>query len=196
MRAAKRRAREMVDDAMVFYSDLRAGKRIRKRFLGPAKRNVLIKTHVSVQTLLADLDHGQAYDYALKCCTSGKEGFFALKTNADVTAAEALVLYRKKDSIEKLFHSFKNEIEVKPVRCWKKERIIGVLLIGFIIQLFVSLLRHAAEITRHTCTNFIKKSLRNLTETVIMRDNREKRRVYSNFDTMNVEILRKCGVIT
>ena len=196
MRAAERRAREMVDDAMVFYTDLRAGRKVRKRFLGPAKRNVLIKTHVSVQTLLADMDYEQAYGYALTCCTSGKEGFFALKTNADVTAAEALVLYRKKDSIEKLFHSFKNEIKVKPVRCWKKERIIGVLLIGFIIQLFVSLLRHDAEIARHTCTNFIKKCLRNLTETVIVRETGEKRRVYSNFDPMNVEILRNCGAIS
>lgn len=159
---------------MVFYDDLRAGKKVRKRFLGPAKRNVLVQTHVSVQTALTGLDYMQEYEYALNCCKSGLEGFFALKTNADVTAVEAMVPYRTKDSIEKLFHSFKNEIRVKPVRCWKKERIIGVLLIGFIIHLFVSLLRHDVEITRHMCKIFIKKYLWNVTETVIVRESGEK----------------------
>ena len=196
VRAAERRARDMLDDAIVFHEDLKAGRKMKKRFVGPVKKNVFIKTHVSVQTLLTDLDYQWAYEYALKCCMSGREGFFALKTSADVTAAEALVLYRKKDSIEKLFHSFKNEIKVKPVRCWKKKRIIGVLLIGFLIQLFVSLLRHDAKIARHRCTKFIKKCLRNLTETVIVRKNGEKRHVYSNFDPMNVEILRNCGAIS
>jgi len=82
-----------------------------------------------------------------------------------LTLAEALATYRKKDSIEKIFHSLKNEIEIKPVCCRKKERQIGVLLIGFIAQLFMSLLRYDAKEIRSVSTKFIKKSLRNLTET-------------------------------
>jgi transposase len=110
--------------------------------------------------------------------------------------AEALATYRKKDSIEKIFHSLKNEIEIKPVRCWKKERQIGVLLIGFLAQLFVSLLRYDLRELANTSTKFIKKSLRNLTETIVRGENGAERRIFSNFDGMNKAILRNCGAIS
>jgi len=126
----------------------------------------------------------------------GREGFFCLKLSKNLTLAEALVTYRKKDSIEKIFHSLKNEIEIKPVRCWKKERHIGVLLIGFIAQLFISLLRYDVKEICCVSTKFIKKSLRNLTETNVFGRNGVKMHIFSNFDDMNMMILRKCGAIS
>jgi len=90
----------------------------------------------------------------------------------------------------------KNEIEIKPVRCWKKERQSGVLLIGFIAQLFISLLRYGAKEVAHTSTKFIKKSLKNLTETNVFGRNGVKMHIFSNFDEMNMMILRKCGAIS
>ncbi len=59
-----------------------------------------------------------------------------------MTLAEALERYRKKDSIEKIFHSLKNEIEIKPLRVWTENSIRGATLIGFLAQLFVSLVRY------------------------------------------------------
>ena len=59
-----------------------------------------------------------------------------------MTLAEALERYRKKDSIEKIFHSLKNEIEIKPLRVWTENSIRGAILIGFLAQLFVSLVRY------------------------------------------------------
>ncbi len=46
-------------------------------------------------------------------------------------ASEALRIDRAKDAIEKLFHSLKSEIEIKPVRVWSEDAVHGVLLIGF-----------------------------------------------------------------
>ena len=39
---------------------------------------------------------------------------------------------------------------------------------------------------------FIKKSLRNLTETLVWGENDAKKRIFSNFDRMSEAILRKC----
>jgi transposase len=44
---------------------------------------------------------------------------------------EALEIYRKKDSLEKIFNSLKNEIEIKPLRIWSDDSIYGAIIIGF-----------------------------------------------------------------
>ncbi|MHC1609111.1 MAG: IS1634 family transposase, partial [Candidatus Methanofastidiosia archaeon] len=196
MASVKRRARRMVDEAIELQRDLDAGKKIKKKFRGGIKGNVLIDATTSFQTKLVEMSEKEAYEYAFSRCRNGREGFFCLKSSKDLTLTEALVTYRKKDSIEKIFHSLKNEIEIKPVRCWKKERQYGVLLIGFIAQLFVSLLRYDVKEVAHTSTKFIKKSLRNLTETNVFGRNGVKRHIFSNFDDMNMMILRKCGAIS
>jgi len=175
----------MVEEAIELQRDLDAGKKVKKKFRGGIKGNVLIDATTSFQTKLAEMSEKEAYEYAFSRCRNGREGFFCLKSSKNLTLAEALVTYRKKDSIEKIFHSLKNEIEIKPVRCWKKERQYGVLLIGFIAQLFISLLRYDVKEVAHTSTKFIKKSLRNLTETNVFGRNE-----------VNMMILRKCGAIS
>jgi len=94
---------------------------------------------------------------------TGHEGFFCLKSSKNLTLKEALVTYRKKDSIEKIFYSLKNEIEIKPLRVWSDASIYGVILVGFIAQLFISLMRYEFDELKHKSTKFIKKSLLNLT---------------------------------
>ncbi len=69
--------------------------------------------------------------------TTGREGFFCLKSSKNLTLIEALQTYRKKDSIEKIFNSLKNEIEIKPLRLWTDNSIYGALIIEFIAQIFV-----------------------------------------------------------
>ena len=71
----------------------------------------------------------------------GREGCFCLTSSRDMPAAEALRVYRSKDAVEKLFHSLKSEIEVKPIRVWSDDAVYGVLLLGFIAQLMISLTR-------------------------------------------------------
>ena len=55
---------------------------------------------------------------------------------------KCLNVTEKKDPIEKIFHSLKNEIEIKPLRVWTEKSIRGAILIGFLAQLFVSLVRY------------------------------------------------------
>ena len=62
-----------------------------------------------------------------KASITGREGFFCLVSNKDLTLKEALETYRKKDSIEKQFHALKNEIDIKPLRVWSVNSINGVV---------------------------------------------------------------------
>ena len=83
-----------------------------------------------------------------------------------MTLEQALLTYRKKNSIEKIIHSLKNEIEIKPLRMWSDNSIYGALIIGFIAQLFISLIWYEMKDLKNKSTKFIKKSLMNLTVTV------------------------------
>jgi len=127
---------------------------------------------------------------------NGREGFFCLKSNRDLTLEEALKIYRKKDSIEKIFHSLKNEIQIKPLRVWSDDSIYGAIILGFIAQLFISLMRYEFEDIKHRSTKFIKKSLKNLTLTINFKKNRIKNYIFANFDQINSLIVTKRNGIT
>jgi transposase len=89
----------------------------------------------------------------------------------------------------------KSEIEIKPVQVWTEDAVYGVLLIGFIAQLMISLTRYFVEPVKRMSTKFIIASLQNLTETVVSMENGKKRKFYSNFDPVNRAILAEylCG---
>ena len=70
-------------------------------------------------------------------------------------AADALRIYRSKDAVEKLFHSLKSEIKIKPVRVWSEDAVYGVLFLGFIAQMMICLTRHFVEPARAMSTKFI-----------------------------------------
>ena len=98
-------------------------------------------------------------------------------------------------SIEKIINSLKNEIEIKPLRVWTDASVYGAVIIGFIAQLFISLMRYEFKELKHTSTKFIKKSLLNLTVTVDFLKNKNKTYIYANFDSINRLILaQKQGI--
>ena len=72
--------------------------------------NPLIDCTYSYQTKLSELNEEDARKILKKAAITGREGFFCLVSNKNLTLSEALSKYRKKDSIEKIFHSLKNEI--------------------------------------------------------------------------------------
>jgi transposase len=128
--------------------------------------NVLIDVSYSYQTKLEELSEDEALKLLEEVIINGREGYFCIKSSEDLTLQQALQTYRKKDSIEKIFNSMKNEIEIKPVRVWSEDSIYGALIIGFIAQLFISLMRYEIKELKNTSTKFIKNSLMNLTVTV------------------------------
>lgn len=62
-----------------------------------------------------------------------------MASSMDMHSTEILARYSAKDAVEKLFHSLKNETEVRPIRVWSEDAIFGVSLIGFIAQQMVCL---------------------------------------------------------
>jgi transposase len=113
-----------------------------------------------------------------------------------LTLEEALKIYRKKDSIEKIMHSLKNEVNIKPLRVWSDNSIYGALLIGYLAQLIISLIRYDYPELKNTSTKFIKISLSNLTVTVEKIKLMKKRVIYSNFNLINELICLQNEAIT
>ena len=112
-----------------------------------------------------------------------------------MTLEKALEIYREKDSIEKIFNLLKNELQIKPLRVWSDNSIYGAVLLGFIAQLFISLMRYEFEEIKHKSTKFIKKSLKNLTLTIKFVKNGVKNHIFANFDKINSLIVAKMGTI-
>ena len=157
--------------------------------------NPLIDCEYSYQTRLEALGEEEAKAILKKAAITGREGFFCLVSNKNLTLKEALETYRQKDSIEKIFQSLKNDIDIKPLRVWTEKAIYGALIIGFLAQLFISLIRYEHPELKHSSPKSIRISLMNLTVTVEKEKSGQKRHIFSNFEPISRLILSKNGVI-
>lgn len=186
LQSRKRKAQRMYDQARAIQDSIDNGRGLPKRF---RINNDLVDVKYSYQTKLEELSEEEAIRIVEEASINGREGFFCLVSSEDLTLGEALQTYRKKDSIEKIMNSLKNEIIIKPLRVWKDESIYGALLIGFLAQLFISLIRYENDELKNKSTKFIKISLSNLTVTVVRHRNEPNNLIYSNFDPINRVIL-------
>ena len=182
-----RKILKQMREAKAIQASIDHGKKLPTQF---RINNLLIDVEYTIQTKLMELSEDEAVKLLEENIITGREGFFCIKSSKNLTLAEALQTYRKKDSIEKIFHSLKNEIEIKPLRVWSDNSIYGAIIIGYIAQLFVSLMRYEISDFKHISTKFIKKSLSNLTVTVDSWGRKVKTYVYSNFDAINTLVLR------
>ncbi|MFO8133486.1 MAG: IS1634 family transposase, partial [Thermoplasmatota archaeon] len=178
MSSKRRKVERLLDEALQVQRSIDTNRGLPKRY---QINNPLIDCQYSYQTKLAQLSEPEARAILKQGFITGREGFFCLVSSEDLTAKEALIVYRQKDSLEKIFHSFKNEIDISPLRVWAQESIYGALIIGFIAQLFISLIRFEHRELKHTSPKFIKLSLMNLTVTVEYMSADSKRHIYSNF---------------
>jgi transposase len=183
-----RKIMRQLEEARAIQESIDKNKKLPKRF---RINNVLVDVSYSLQTKLMELDEQEAIKLLEEKLITSREGFFCLKSSKNLTLEEALQTYRKKDSIEKIMHSLKNEIEIKPLRVWTDASIYGAVIIGFIAQLFISLMRYEFKELKHKSTKFIKNSLLNLTVTVDFMKDRSKKYIYANFDDINSLILRQ-----
>jgi len=176
------------DEALDLWKTIQEKKKPRKKY---RNSNHFLQTHLSYTFPLTGLSREEAIERALQLSITGKEGFFALVSNKDFSLHEALQYYREKDGVEKLFNSIKNELHIRPTRCWTQEAIDGSILIVFLAQLVISLLRYKHECLCHISTKFILQSLRNFALTIIVGHDGVRKRVFSNFDWINTLIF--CG---
>ncbi|RQD92312.1 IS1634 family transposase, partial [Methanosalsum natronophilum] len=148
----ERKIRRQIDEAQQIQSSIDKNKKLPKKF---RINNVLIDVEYSLQTKLAEIDENEAIKMLQDKLITGREGFFCLRSSKNLTAKDALQIYRKKDSVEKTINSLKNEIEIKPLRVWSDASIYGAIIIGFIAQLFISLMRFEFKELKSTSTKFI-----------------------------------------
>jgi transposase len=156
------------DEALSLRKNIEAKKKPRKKY---RNSNHFLRTHISYTFPLTGMTRKEAIDHALQQSITGKEGFFTLISNKDLSVHEALRFYREKDTLEKMFHSMKNEIQLRPTRVWKQEEIYGSILIVFLAQLVISLLRYKHTSLRCVSTKFIIQSLKNFALTIIQNEN-------------------------
>jgi transposase len=180
-------ARKKVRDALEFIS-MRKDGRISISKAVVKKVNPLFDVEVSVQTKLLG-DEQAMLDFVKQRLTKGTEGFFKLESSKDLTAIAAYRIYREKDTVEKLIESLKNHVEIKPLRCWNEDSVKGILLVGFIAQMMISMIRYEHPELRDRSTKFIIRALEKLTATYFLDEKGRKSVLYSNFDLMNCLIL-------
>lgn len=181
-----RKAMRKFDDAKLLQECLDKNKAMPAKF---RIKNELVDIKYSYQTKLKELGEDEALAYIKKHSITGREGFFGLTSCEDLTLKESLETYRKKDSIEKLINSLKNEIDIKPLRVWSENSIYGAIVVGFLAQLIMSLIKYDYKELKNTSVKFIKISLMNLTVTIEFLHKHAKREIYSNFDPINELIL-------
>lgn len=191
--ACMRKAVRKFEEAKLLQECLDKNKKLPARF---RIKNELVDITYSYQTKLRKMSEAEALEYIKKHSITGREGFFCLTSSENLTLKEALDTYRAKDSIEKIINSLKNEIEIKPLRVWTDKSIYGAIIVGFLAQLFMSLIRYEHKELKNTSIKFIKISLMNLTVTVEFLKKREKRYIYSNFDQINQAILAENMAVT
>ena len=180
--AKLRRAEQKLLEAKEIQHALDKNRQLPKRF---RINNPLVDVRFSYQTKLTSLSEKEALRVVQKASLNGREGYFCLVSSENLTLAEALRIYRMKDSVEKIFQSMKNDISIKPLRVWSTNSIKGAVLVGFLTQLIISLMRYDYPELKHVSPKFIKISLMNLTVTIEKPTNGRKRRIFSNFEAIN-----------
>ncbi|MGE4212705.1 MAG: transposase [Candidatus Methanomethylophilaceae archaeon] len=183
---------EDAKDVMRRKSDgtLRVSKTVIKRL-----KNPLISLNVGVQGKLLsnDLD---SFEYVRNALSNCREGFFKLECSSNLTPSEVFSIYRRRDTVEKLMDSLKNHIDLKPMRVWSENSVKGTLLLCFLAQVIVSMIRYEMPELRKRSTKFIIDSLQNLTVTYVYDKKQAVRRIYSNFEPLNSRILRDVVVVS
>lgn len=88
---------------------------------------------------------------------TGLEGFFILESSIDKEPEKILEAYKKCDLAEKFIRDLKEGAEIRPIRHWSKNVVIGFVLIVFLTKFLISL-------TQFLCKNSIVKNLKVLSD--------------------------------
>lgn len=118
----------------------------------------IVTTKGTLQQTLAEIENPKI---------NGLEGFFILESDLDIEPERALALYKDKDKAEKLFRSIKEGTELRPIRHWSKDAIIGYILVIFLTNFLINLTLLRAKDTVIKNTKLLKKYLRKLTLVII-----------------------------
>ncbi len=111
---------------------------------------------------------------------TGLEGFFILESSVDMSPEQVLLIYKDRGKAEKFIRDLKEGIEMGPIRHWTTEAIIGIVFLSFLAKSIESLTLLSAKIPIDKNVKLLKKSLINLTVTIVKPQNAFKFTVVSN----------------
>lgn len=111
---------------------------------------------------------------------TGLEGYFILESSVNESPEKILKLYKERDKAEKLIRAIKEGTELRPIRHWSKNAVIGYILIVFLTNCIVKLSDFLNKNSVGKNLKLLKKSLNNLTVTVVYQENSSKFEVLSN----------------
>ncbi len=111
---------------------------------------------------------------------NGLEGFFILESSVDDEPEKILRLYKQRDVAEKFIRALKEGLELRPIRHWNKNCVIGIFFISFLANMLINLTQLLRKISPRKNVKLLKKHLQNLTLTVVYPENRFKFTILSN----------------
>ncbi len=112
---------------------------------------------------------------------TGLEGYFILESSVESTPKKILRLYKQRDKAEKLIRDMKEGTDLRPIRHWNKQVVIGYLLIVFLTNCIIKLTHFLSGSSVVKNLKLLKKFLNNLTVTIIYRENSLREQVLSNY---------------
>ncbi len=119
---------------------------------------------------------------------TGVEGFFILESTVDASPVEILSIYKQRDAAEKLIRNLKEGIEIRPIRHFTKNAIIGAIVIAFLAESLISLTQLSCKNPLVKNVKLLKKYLTNLTLTFVYPENGFRFQVVSNVSPPILEL--------
>lgn len=187
-------AAKKADEHREMERRIRSGRKYKRRKYD--LQSFIAEEQLALQKRLKNMTLKELRKRMFEASLTGREGFFLLISSKNLTGKQALTIYRNRDAVEKLIDSLKNVVKLKPVRVWTSNAIKGALMIGFLAQLIVALLRYDNDQLIKLRPKTIVQSLRNLTLTIEHQDLMIENRIISNFDEINMLILKPEQAVT
>lgn len=158
--------------------------------LNKVKKGKIIGSYISKEGyILAKGSIQKTLDEIKNPFITGLEGYFILESSVDDEPEKILKLYKDKDKAEKLIRNMKEGTELRPIRHWSTNAIIGYLFIVFLTNCIINLTHLLAKLPVVKNLKLLKKYLNNLTLTVVYPPNRFKFSVLSNISEEILMIL-------
>jgi len=159
--------------------------------LAKVKKGKVLGTYISKEGyILAKGSIQKTLDEIKNPFINGLEGYFILESSVDDEPEKILRLYKDKDKAEKLIKNMKEGTELRPIRHWSTNAIIGYLFIVFLTNCIINLTHFLAKLPVVKNLKLLKKFLNNLTLTVVYPQNRFRFSVLAN---ISEEILALLG---
>ena len=158
--------------------------------LTKVKKGKVLGTYVSKEGyILAKGSIQKTLDEIKNPFITGLEGYFILESSVDDETEKILRLYKDKDKAEKLIRNMKEGTELRPIRHWSTNAIIGYLFIVFLTNCLINLTHFLAELPVVKNVKLLKKFLNNLTLTIVYPKNKFRFQVLSNISEEILAIL-------